>query len=101
MVDRKLLQRRWVHAQEEDTDGEMVFRPAEEELPPARGRLSLELRADGTMIERQPGPGDLPEEAAGSWELLDDDVLSWKPEDRPERRLKIRALEERRLVLEG
>jgi hypothetical protein len=96
--DRKLLHRRWVHAGEEDIEGEMVFRPAEHPLPPARGRVSLELREDGTLIERQPGPTDAPAEAQGAWRLEGDELVL-EPENLPSRRLPLRALERERLVL--
>ncbi len=66
---------RWVHAHEEDTGDEMVFRPAGTDLPPARGRLAFELRADGSFAEAGLGASDAPEEASGSW-ALDGDVLT-------------------------
>jgi hypothetical protein len=59
----------WVHAHEEDTGDEMVFRPAGTVLPPARGRMGFELREDGTFAEAGLGARDVPEEAAGSWAL--------------------------------
>jgi hypothetical protein len=68
-VDPELLYRRWVHAHEEDTDEEMVFRPAEHELPPSRGRVSFELRSDGSFSEAGLGAADVPDEATGSWSL--------------------------------
>jgi hypothetical protein len=97
--ERELLPRRWVQAAEEEGAGEMVFRPAEHSLPPARGRLSLELREDGGLTERQPGPADAPEEAEGSWELRDDELVLRRGGG-PERRLRLRALERDRLVVE-
>jgi hypothetical protein len=60
---------RWVHAHEEDTEDTMVFRPAGTDLPPSRGRLAFELRADGTFAETGLGATDVPEEATGSWEI--------------------------------
>lgn len=60
---------RWVHSHEEDTDGEMVFRPPTYAFPPSRGRTSFELRSDGSYVERSPGPVDIPEESVGSWSL--------------------------------
>jgi len=63
---------RWVHVQEEDTEDEMVFRPAGTHLPPARGRMAFELRADGSFAESGLGATDVPEEATGSWELEGD-----------------------------
>ena len=68
-VDREQLQGRWVHAHEEDTDEEMVFRPADYDLPPSRGRLAFELRGDGTFAEAGLGAADVPEEASGTWDL--------------------------------
>jgi hypothetical protein len=96
--DRKLLHRRWVHAGEEEGEGEMVFRPAEHPLPPARGRVSLELREDGTLIECQPGATDAPREAKGAWRLEEGELVL-EPEDAPSRRLALRALEREKLVL--
>ena len=59
----------WVHVHEEDTGDEMVFRPADSALPPARGRMGLDLREDGTFAEAGLGARDIPEEAVGSWVL--------------------------------
>jgi len=50
-LDRAALQGQWVHAHEEDTDSELVYRPASYSLPPSRGRSALDLRADGTYVE--------------------------------------------------
>jgi hypothetical protein len=74
-VSRDLLHGRWLHAYEEDTEDEMVYRPADSGLPPARGRAGLELRPDGTFSELGPGPDDRPTETPGRWELQDDDTL--------------------------
>jgi hypothetical protein len=68
-VDRSTLQRRWVHAHEEDSGDSMVFRPADHPLPPSRGRTALDLRADGTYTETGIGPTDRPEDADGTWQL--------------------------------
>ena len=62
---------RWVHAHEEDTEDEMVFRPADADLPPSRGRMAFELREDGTFAEAGLGARDVPEKAGGSWALED------------------------------
>jgi hypothetical protein len=61
------LSGRWIHAQEEDTGDELVWRPAGYPLPRARGRTELELRPDGTFVERYPGPDDRPAETTGRW----------------------------------
>ena len=64
-----------MHAHEEDTDDEMVFRPEGTDLPPARGRTGIELRSDGTFAEAGLGAADVPEEASGRWSL-DGDTLT-------------------------
>lgn len=64
-----------MHAYEEDTDDEMVFRPAGTDLPPSRGRMAFELRADGTFAETGLGATDVPEEATGTW-ALDGDTIT-------------------------
>jgi hypothetical protein len=64
----------WVHAHEEDTDDERVFRPASHPLPRSRGRQELELRPDGSYVERHPGPVDVPVESTGSWSLDGDQL---------------------------
>jgi len=43
----RIVRRCWVHSHEEDSDEEMVFRPAAYEFPPSRGRRSFELKPDG------------------------------------------------------
>lgn len=65
----------WVHAHEEDTEDQMVFRPPGADLPPSRGRVAFELRADGTFAETGLGATDVPEEGTGSW-ALEGDVLT-------------------------
>ena len=62
-----LLDVEWVHSHEEDTPTEQVFRPAGWKFPPARGRDSLRLRADGALVEGRPGPDDRPMAAAAHW----------------------------------
>jgi hypothetical protein len=69
----------WVHSHEEDAGGETVFRRPDHPFPRARGRAELELRPDGTYVERYPGPVDVPEEATGRW-LLEDDRLTLHPD---------------------
>jgi hypothetical protein len=72
---RDALAGSWVHAHEEDQNGESVYRPASFELPPSRGRDAFELRADGTLLSRHPGPVDAPVEEEGTWELRGDELV--------------------------
>ena len=51
---------RWLHAPEESSDEELVFRPDGYPLKPARGRLTLEIGDDGSIFTFSPGPDDRP-----------------------------------------
>jgi hypothetical protein len=89
-----------VHAREEDTEDEMVFRPAGTDLPPARGRLAFELREDGTFAETGYGATDVPEEASGSWEIEDDTItLSEGASQGVPREMTVVTADEDRLVV--
>jgi hypothetical protein len=91
---------RWVHSHEEDTEAERVFRPADHPLPPSRGREAWELRADGTIVVRRPGPTDEPRETEGAWALEGDELqIRESDEDRVGRALTIVEAEPGRLVL--
>ena len=50
----------WLHAPEESSDDELVFRPEGYPLRPARGRMVLELDDDGSIAAEAPGPVDRP-----------------------------------------
>lgn len=90
----------WVHAREEDTDDETVFRPAGTPMPPARGRTTLELRADGTYTETGPGPDDVPRESSGTW-LVRDGRITMTGDGTPStrRELEVVAADPERLVV--
>jgi len=91
---------RWVHVHEEDTGDEMVFRPVGTELPPARGRLAFELRADGTFAETGLGAADVPEEATGSWAVDGDTItLSEGATQGVPREMEVVSADEERLVV--
>ena len=86
----------WIHSHEEDSGDEQVFRPPSFAFPPARvGRSSIELRPDGTYVEREPGPVDAPvESGSGKWSLEGDRLLvgsdAWEITSAEPDRLKIR-----------
>lgn len=91
---------RWVHAHEEDTEDEMVFRPAGTDLPPSRGRMAFELRADGTFVEAGLGAADIPEEATGSWALEGDTItLSEGATQGVPREMEVVTADEQKLVI--
>ena len=92
--------RRWVHSHEEDTEHEMVFRPAEREFPPSRGRMRFELLPDGKFVESAPGPTDAPEKRTGTWKQVEGKLMldsDQAPEGR--RELEIISADEDRLVV--
>jgi hypothetical protein len=93
------LHGRWVHSHEEDTDGEMVFRPATHSFPRSRGRTSVELRPDGTYVESSPGPVDVPEKSSGRWRLEGDRLVLEAEGDRPGHAWEIKAAEGDRLLV--
>ena len=96
----KILRRRWVHSHEEDTDREMVFRPAAFEFPPSRGRRSFELKPDGVLLEGGIGPTDRPLETQGSWELQGDSLVLRRGTSETPRVMRIASVEDDRLVVE-
>jgi len=61
------LMRHWVHSHEEDSGDLRVYRPADHEFPPARGRRGFELRPGGEALLYGPGATDRPEAATGRW----------------------------------
>ena len=71
----QLLAQSWTHSHEEDTDSEMVFRPASFKFPPSRGRSSFELKPDGSAIESGPGADDRTQSGKGKWHLDADNKL--------------------------
>ena len=68
-IQRDAIAQYWVHSHEEDTDTEMVFRPASFNFPRSRGRRSFELKPDGALIDEGIGPTDRREQSEGTWEL--------------------------------
>lgn len=99
-VDREALERRWIHAHEEDTPDAMVFRPDDYAFPPSRGRLGFELRPDGGYVETAIGPTDRPEEVSGTWTLEDDTIVVTRNETgEPERRMRVVSATPDRLVV--
>ncbi len=97
MISREGLVGHWVHSHEEDSGELKVFRPRRFEFPPSRGRQELELKADGSTVVHSPGPVDVPEEAAGAWELEGETLRL--DTGGAERSLRVVAAEPERLVV--
>lgn len=89
-----------MHVHEEDTEDEMVFRPADTDLPPSRGRMAFELRGDGTFEEGGIGATDVPDEATGRWSLEGDTITLTEgaPQGVP-REMEVVTADEGRLVI--
>ncbi len=100
-VNRAALHQHWVHSHEEDTDTEMVFRPATYNFPRSRGRRSFELEPDGTLVEGGIAPDDRRQETQGTWELKDGDQLAFYPKSAPEpsRIMRIASVDKDQLVI--
>ena len=64
-----------MHAHEEDSETEIVYRPAGWALPPSRGRSGFDLHADGSLVRIRPGAADRPEESRGRWRLEGDRLV--------------------------
>lgn len=100
-MDARELSGRWVHAHEEDSDARMVFRAAAVPLPPARARLSFELRPDGTYVDSAYGADDRPATSSGAWRLHDDTIdLDGEAAQGVPRRMKVVEVGPDRLVVE-
>ena len=98
---KTILQQAWVHSHEEDTDTEMIFRPAAFRFPPSRGRKSFELKPDGSLTVTGIGPADVPSKNPGTWKLEDDNklIFHYNSEDKPEQVMKIVTADKDRLVI--
>ena len=64
-INQDALYQHWVHSHEEDTNTEIVFRPATYNFPRSRGRRSFELKTDGILVEGGMAPDDRRQETQG------------------------------------
>ena len=94
--NKEMLSKKWVHSHEEDSDSEMVYRPADYNFPPSRGRRSLELKPDGSLVKGGPGADDRRSISSGSWKLQGDSLFLTGA-DAPQS-LKISSLSNDKLV---
>lgn len=101
-IDKNALAQQWKHSHEEDTDTEMVFRPAGFNFPPSRGRSSFDLKPDGTLVEGGPGPTDRTETKQGSWKIGDQGSLNFYfgSSKQPAKVLKVKSARKDKLVVE-
>ena len=94
----EMFQKRWLHSHEDDSDMEMVFRPASFKFPPSRGRAGFDLKPNHSFIEIGIAPADGPLESAGTWNLEDNELRFFKPSSStPARTLQIVSVDNDRL----
>ena len=91
---------RWLHSHEEDSDEVMVFRPADFEFPPSRGRSGFGLAPGGELVDVSIAAQDGTRESRGSWKLVGKRLELYAPAGAtPERAFEIERVEEDRLLL--
>jgi hypothetical protein len=66
---RRAIQATWIHSHEEDQGDRMVFRSADFDFPPSRGRIEFSLKPGGVVEVVRPGPDDRRRKASGRWTL--------------------------------
>ena len=94
------LQQRWLHSHEEDSDSEMVFRPASFRFPPSRGRAGFDLKPHGALTVIGIAPGDGPALSEGSWKVDGDQLQFFAPSSTtPTRTLQVLSANRDRLVV--
>jgi hypothetical protein len=99
-IDTALLCQRWIHSHEEDSEDQVVFRPATHPFGPSRGRREYTFLQDGTLRLGRPGPTDRRESAEGHWSAADGENLEIRAADGAVMHLRVVSLEADRLVFE-
>jgi len=99
-LDKGALHQRWMHSREEDTDTEIMFRPANYNFPRSRGRTGFELKNNGKLIEIGTAPTDAQQEAEGTWRLEADNKLAFYrgSESEPSQVLQILSADKHLLI---
>jgi hypothetical protein len=96
--DPALVARSWTHVREEDQGEIQAYRPSDADLPPSRGRTTLDLSPDGTLQRRSPGPDDRLVVRGGTWELRGRRLIV-RPEGGLPMELEIELLKPDRLLV--
>jgi len=100
-IDTTAFHQHWLHSHEEDSDDEMVFRPASFDFPPSRGRTGFQLNPDGSMVQTGIAPDDRREQTPGTWKMQDDTKLALYTTSptQPARVLNIVSADKERLIV--
>jgi hypothetical protein len=99
VISESSLTGEWVHSHEDDSENQMVFRPATYAFPPSRGRSRYRLEKGGVLQVVRPGPTDKPESVGGNWTLEDGGTLVLRPADGHPLRFPIVSVDGERLVV--
>jgi hypothetical protein len=97
-LDQDALCRHWVHSYEDDTAGAKVFRPADYDFPPSRGRFGFQLNRDGTMVRYGIGSTDRQRRDSGTWRLENEVLVLLPGAGAAQQRLKVITVDGERLV---
>ena len=90
-LDLKFLNKKWVHAHEEDTAESLVFRPEHYPLGLSRNRDAIEFYESGKVARVGIAPNDALSFSEGNWHLLDDGkTLSIT--EKPDKTTKLKVL---------
>ena len=74
VLSEKDLQGYWIRSFEDDYSNIQVYRLSDYSFPPARGRIKMDLKADGRLEYTPIAPDDRPVMYKGDWRL-DDSLL--------------------------
>ncbi len=89
----------WVHSHEEDSGGQIVFRPVTHAFPPSRGRYEYRIEPGGALHVVRPGPADKRESVDGTWTLEPGGILELHPAGGAIQRYSIVSVDATRLVV--
>jgi len=98
-INLQLLYKNWVHSHEEDSDSEMVFRPSTYKFPPARGRNSMDLKQDGSLILGGSAADDRKTLTKSKWSI-DKNTLILNHTSANAQMMKIKSLDGDKLIIE-
>lgn len=96
-IEEPALVGSWTHVGEEDSEDLLVFRPSDSDIPPARGRESIELLSKGELRRLMPGPDDRRVSRSGSWYLRGNELMLCT--DSLIERYQIESLDQQRLIV--
>ena len=98
-IDERMLLGTWLHAHEEDTPGQTVFRSPAAPLPPARGRQGYEFLPGGKVIRLRSGAVDRAASAEGTWSIEPTGRVIVKLPGQPDKQLEVISVDTDRLLV--